>query len=197
VPFVISDINISVMAISILDPLVQKQGDTKKSGAWYRKAVSSIADKVQARNLMRSGQLISRPSGGRLNLFFYDPKLKKTLPYYDTFPLVLPLDPIPGGFIGMNFHYLPPAMRFTLLQRLDTFLSGDMLKKSTKYQVNYDSVKNIPMVAPTLHKYLYKQVRSNFLRIDATEAALAVYLPVQQFRKQPATTVWSRSRRGI
>ena len=97
----------------------------------------------------------------------------------------------------MNFHYLPPAMRFTLLQRLDTFLSGDMIKKSTKYQVSYDSVKNIPMVAPTLHKYLYKQVRSNFLRIDATEAALAVYLPVQQFRKQPATTVWSRSRRGI
>ena len=44
------------MAISILDPLVQKQGDTKKSGAWYRKAVSSIADKVQARNLMRSGK---------------------------------------------------------------------------------------------------------------------------------------------
>ena len=58
------------MAISIFDPIVQKQGDTRKSGAWYRKAVSSIADKSQARALMRAGQLISRPSQGRLNLFF-------------------------------------------------------------------------------------------------------------------------------
>ena len=184
------------MAISILDPLVQKQGDTRKSGAWYRKAVGSIADKTQARQLMRDGNLIGRPSQGRLNLFFYDPKFKKTLPYYDTFPLVLSLEPIKGGFMGMNFHYLPPAMRFTLLARVDKFLSGDMIRPNTKYQVDYDSVKNIPMVKPTLHKYLYSNVRSNFLRINASEAAVAVYLPVQQFRKQPATTVWSRSRRN-
>ena len=185
------------MAISILDPLVQKQGDSRKSGAWYRKAIGSIADKARASQLMRSGQLIGRPSGGRLNLFFYDPKFKKTLPYYDTFPLVLPLDPIPGGFIGMNFHYLPPGLRFNLLSRLDKFLSGKTLGKGSRYNISYNAVKNIPMVEPTLHKYLYSHIRSNFLRIDAPEAALAVYLPVQQFRKQPATTVWSRSRRGI
>ena len=97
----------------------------------------------------------------------------------------------------MNFHYLPPAMRFTLLSRLDRFLVGDKLGRTSKYQISYNSVKNIPMVKPTLHKYLYSHIRSQFLRIDATEAALAVYLPVQQFKKQPATTVWSRSRRGI
>lgn len=185
------------MALSILDPLVQKQGDTVKSGAWYRKAVGSIADKASATKLMRDGSLIGRPSGGRLNLFFYDPKYKKTLPYYDTFPLVLPLDTIPGGFLGCNFHYLPPGLRFTLLQRFDRFLSGKKLGRGSRYSVNYDSVKSIPMVRPTLHKYLYSHIRSNFLRIDATEAALAVYLPVQAFRKQPATTVWARSRRGI
>jgi len=111
--------------------------------------------------------------------------------------LVLPLDPIKGGFIGMNFHYLPPAMRFTLLRRLDAYLSGDATKRGTRIEVNYDTVKNIPMVKPTLHKYLYGHIRSSFLRVDAPEAAIAVYLPVQQFRKQPATTVWSRSRRGI
>ena len=76
------------MAISLLDPLVTKQGGNIKS-AWYRKAVQSIASTTSARDLMRSGKLNSRPSQGRLNLFFYDPKFKKTLPYYDTFPLVL------------------------------------------------------------------------------------------------------------
>ena len=110
------------MAISLLDPIVKDAGNNRKSGAWYRKAVQSIANTSSARALMRSGKLNSRPSQGRLNMFFYDPKFKKTLPYYDTFPLVLPLDPIKGGFIGMNFHYLPPAMRFTLFYKLHSQL---------------------------------------------------------------------------
>ena len=33
-----------------------------------------------------------------------------------------------------------------------------------------------------------------FLRIDFDEAALAAYLPVQQFRKAGTTKVWSDSR---
>ena len=37
----------------------------------------------------------------------------------------------------------------------------------------------------TLHKYLYGHIRSSFLRIDAPEISTAVYLPVQQFKKQP------------
>jgi hypothetical protein len=183
------------MAIDIFEPLKDLQGNKLKSATWYRNAVSLIADRTSPSQLFKSGKLLGRPSGGRMSMFFYDPKTKARLPYYDTFPLVLPLEPIPGGFIGMNFHYLPPAMRFTLLQRMDKFLSGDMIRPNTKYQVSYDSVKNIPMVKPTLHKYLYSNVRSQFLRINASEAAVAVYLPVQQFRKQPATTVWRRSTR--
>ena len=182
---------------NIFGPLKDRQAGVLKSASWYRNAVQGIVQKATATGLMRSGKLNSRPSQGRLNLFFYDPKFKKTLPYYDTFPLVLPLDPIKGGFIGMNFHYLPPAMRFTLLRRLDAYLSGDATKRGTRIEVNYNTVKSIPMVKPTLHKYLYGHIRSSFLRIDAPEASTAVYLPVQQFKKQPATTVWSRSRRGI
>ena len=74
----------------ILDPLVNKQGGIKKSANWYRTNVQSMADNITARKLMNSGKLNNRPSLGRLNMFFYDPKGKKTLPYYDTFPLVLP-----------------------------------------------------------------------------------------------------------
>ena len=84
---------------SILDPLVDKAGGVRKGTAWYRNAVASIADRVSARRLMSQGKLNARPSVGRLNMFFYDPKYKKTLPYYDTFTLVLPLERIPGGFV--------------------------------------------------------------------------------------------------
>ena len=181
---------------NILDPLVDKQGGIRKSAAWYRSNVASIADRVTARKLMSQGKLISRPSAGRLNMFFYDPKTKQKLPYYDTFPLVLPLEPIKGGFLGLNFHYLPYLLRFNLLQRLQKFADGGM-KSTTKFEANYDDVKGINLVKPTIKKYLYSHVRSQFLRIDFDEAALAVYLPVQQFKKSGTSKVWSDSRRMI
>ena len=178
---------------SILDPLKDRQGGIKKSADWYRKNVQSIADTVTARKLMNSGKLIGRPSTGRLNMFFYDPKTKAKLPYYDRFPLVLPLEPIKGGFLGMNFHYLPYLLRFRLLERLQKFSDGGF-KSTTKMNVSYDIVKGINLVKPTLKKYLYGYVRSNFLRIDFDESALAAYLPVQRFVKAGTSKVWADSR---
>ena len=170
--------------ISILDPLVDKAGGIRKTSAWYRNAVSSIAARVTARRLMNQGRLIGRPSVGRLNRFFYDPKYKKTLPYYDTFPLVLPLERIPGGFAGINFHYLRPGARFTLLEQLQRFATrGREITSVNSFDVSYNRVKGIPLVKNTIKKYLFSHVKSNFLRIDFDEAALAVYLPVAQFKK--------------
>ena len=68
-----------------LTRLVIKRVDTRKSSTWYRNA-ASIADTITARKLYNQGKINQRPSLGRLNLFFYDPKFKETLPYYDTFP---------------------------------------------------------------------------------------------------------------
>jgi hypothetical protein len=53
------------------------------------------------------------------------------------------------------------------------------------------------LVKPTIKKYLYSHVRSQFLRIDFDEAALAVYLPVQQFKKAGTNKVYADSRRMI
>ena len=169
---------------SILDPLVDRQGGTTKSSAWYRNAVASIADRISARRLMNQGKLNGRPSVGRLNMFFYDPKYKKTLPYYDTFPLVLPIERIPGGFAGINFHYLRPGARFTLLTQLQRYSTrGGQVDSKTSFDVSYNRVKNLPLVKNTIKKYLWSHVRSSFLRIDYDKAALSVYLPVAQFRK--------------
>ena len=168
---------------SIFDRLVDKQGGTRKSASWYRNAINQIATPITAKRLMREKKLIGRPSAGRLNMFFYDPKFKETLPLYDTFPLVLPLEPIKGGFIGMNFHYLPPMARFKMLQRLQAFASNNKFDQSTRLDVSYDDIKNSRLFKPTIKKYLYGYTRSNFLRIDSDEAAISIMLPVQQFKK--------------
>src|SRR5210317_252592 len=179
---------------SILEPLVDKQGGVRKSSSWYRNAVSSIADKITARKLMNSGKLIGRPSTGRLNMFFYDRKTKDKLPYYDTFPLVLPLEAIKGGFMGINFHYLSPMIRFRLLNQLQRFATNSKFDSTTRLDVSYQRVSGLERVKPTIKKYLYSHVRSGFLRIDAQDSPTAVYLPVQQFKKRSASYVYGQSR---
>ena len=170
------------MAISILDPLKDKQGGIRKSVEWYRKNVADLNNRVTAAALMRSGKLNGIPSKGRLNFFFYDPKYKKVLPLYDRFPLVLPIETTPGGFMGLNFHYIRPVQRISLLNNLQRYASGGM-KPSTRIDATYDGIKNVRIAKNTIKKYLYGHVRSSFLRVDFDEAALAVMLPVQQFRK--------------
>ena len=170
------------MAISILDPLKDKQGGIRKSVDWYRKNVADLSNRITAAALMRSGKLNGIPSKGRLNFFFYDPKYKQVLPLYDRFPLVLPLETIPGGFMGLNFHYIRPVQRVSLLNNLQRFATGGM-KPSTRIDATYDGIKNVSITKNMIKKYLYGHVRSSFLRVDFDEAALAVMLPVQQFKK--------------
>ena len=182
---------------SVFDTLKLKKGDTDRSGTWYRTQVNKIASGTTARQLFRQGKLTGRPSVGRLNLFGYNPKLRKTLPYYDIFPLVLPLEPIPGGFLGMNFHYLPPLLRFKLLERMQTFADDTKFDSKTKFDVSYDDVKSIRIVKPTIKKYLYSHVQTGFFRINMDEAAIAIYLPVQRFKKASDAVVYSNSRKFI
>ena len=189
--------NINSYMASVFDTIKTRAGDTTKSATWYRTQVNKIASNTTAGQLFRQGKLNSRPSVGRLNLFGYNPKYRKTLPYYDVFPLVLPLEPISGGFMGMNFHYLPPLLRFRLLERMQATASDRRFDKNTRFEVAYDDVKNIKIVKPTIKKYLYAYVQTGFLRINADEAATAIYLPVQRFKKASEGRVYADSRRFI
>ena len=182
---------------SVFDRIKVRAGDTDRSATWYRTQVNRIASGKPAGQLFREGKLQGRPSVGRLNLFGYNPKLRAKLPYYDIFPLVLPLEPIKGGFMGMNFHYLPPLLRFRLLERMQARASDRRFDSKTRFEVNYDDVKNIKIVKPTIKKYLYAYCQTGFLRINADDAAIAIYLPVQRFKKAPEATVYADSRKFL
>ena len=182
---------------SVFDRIKVRAGDTDRSATWYRSQVNRIASGKTAGQLFREGKLQARPSVGRLNLFGYNPKLRAKLPYYDIFPLVLPLEPTKGGFMGMNFHYLPPLLRFRLLERMQARASDRRFDSKTRFEVNYDDVKNIKIVKPTIKKYLYAYCQTGFLRINADDAAVAIYLPVQRFKKAPEATVYADSRKFL
>ena len=167
-----------------------------KSTDWFKDKIREFGQ-PKAMDLIRDGKQRRSPFFGRLNMFFYDPKLKAKLPYYDTFPLVLPLEGYSDGFLGINFHYLPINLRIRLLDRIVDFSSDTNFDEGTTLDVDYTGVKGLRLVKPTLKRYLSGRVKTNFRRIDADEFTVATLLPVQRFSKASADTVYSDSRSMI
>ena len=165
-----------------------------RSTAWYRNKIREFGQ-PRPQQLIRDGKRADRPFYGKLNMFFYDPKFKKTLPYYDTFPLVLPLERYSDGFLGINMHYLPIPLRVKLLDRLVDYTNSEKFEEvTTRMVVDYNRLKNIRLIRPTIHKYLSGYTKSQFRRIDADEWTIATLLPVQKFQKASDREVWRESR---
>jgi len=176
--------------------VVDAAGGRPKSTQWYKDKIKEFG-KPGAMDLIRDGKRANTPFYGRLNMFFYDPKYKKTLPYYDTFPLVLPLEFYSDGFLGINFHYLPIPLRIKLLDGLVDYSNNNNFDYSTRLVVDYSKLKGLNIIKPTLHRYLAGQTKSQFRRIDADEFTVAALLPVQRFKKASAAEVWKDSRSMI
>ena len=167
-----------------------------RSTQWFRDKIKEFGQ-PGALDLIRDGKRKNSPFFGRLNMFFYDPKFKKTLPYYDTFPLVLPLENYPDGFLGINLHYLPMNLRLKLLDRLVDFSNNTKFDESTTLDVDYSQLKKIKLIKPTLKRYLAGRVKTQFRRIDADEFTVAVLLPIARWKKASASEVYKDSRSMI
>ena len=167
-----------------------------RSTEWYREKIKEFG-KPGAMDLIRDGKRDNEPFFGRLNMFFYDPKYKKTLPYYDGFPLIIMLGPAPNGFYGLNLHYLPMSLRIRLLDRLVDYSNNTKFDESTRLAVDYSKLKNINLIKPTLKRYLAGRVKTQFRRIDADEFTVAALLPVARFKKASASEVYKDSRAMI
>ena len=185
------------MAVSkYLQAVKDEAGGRPRSTAWYRDKIKEFGQ-PGAMDLIRDGKRAATPYFGRMNMFFYDPKHKKKLPYYDTFPLVIPIERYNDGFLGINFHYLPIPLRINLLDRLVDFSSNTKFDESTVLNVDYSKLKNIPIIKPALKRYLAGHTKSMFRRVDADEFTTAILLPVQRFKKASASEVWKDSRSMI
>ena len=180
--------------MSIFDEIRNLKSTGTEPFQWYRNRIRELGTPTQ-RELVRDGRLACRFHVGRLNMFVYDPKYKNKLPYYDVFPLVLPIERYDNGFLGINFHYLPYALRARLLDRLEKFTRGS--KDDARILASYSGLKNVGLVKPTLKRYLSTKVRSRFRRIDSEDFLTALMLPVQRFRKSNVNKVWSDSRKMI
>jgi hypothetical protein len=164
-----------------------------KSTQWFRDKIKEFGTPTSA-NLLRDGKRTTKPTFGLLNMFVYDPKGKKELPYYDTFPLVLPIEEYSNGFLGINLHYLSMPIRIRLLDRLVDYSNNDKFDKSTELRVDYSRLKRIDLIKPCLKRYLASNVRTEFRKVEADEFMVATLVPVQRFKKQSDSHVFAKSR---
>ena len=186
---------IETMAVpsKYIQSVVKAAQGRPKSTDWYRDKIREFGT-PKTLDLIRDGKQASSPFFGRLNMFIYDPKLKKKLQYYDTFPLVLPLEEYNDGFLGLNFHYLPIPLRMKLLDRVVDFSNNTKFDKSTTLGVSYNALKRVRLIKPTIKRYLAGKVKSRFRRVDADEFTVATLLPVARFKKGSQAEVYKDSR---
>jgi len=170
---------------TIFDKIRQDVGDRELSLTWYKRKVSELASRISAGRLMREGKILKTPGFNQLNFFRYNPKTKAILPYYDTFPLVMPIDSAKGGFLGINFHYLPIPLRMRLLETL----------AKRNFDGDYSKLKNIRLIKPCVKHYLKSQFASGFYRLDELDYAPAIFMPVQSFKKAGMTAAHRDARR--
>lgn len=152
-----------------------------------------LTQRNDLRNLSRTGLV------GTMQMFFYDPKHKDTLPYYDLFPLVVVVGPAKDGFLGLNLHYLPPILRAKMLDALmetANMKAGD----DAKFQITYkrlQAISKLKYYEPCLKHYLNKQVQSKFAEVPMPEWEIATFLPTAQFRKANSKKVYYDSKQKI
>lgn len=169
---------------------------TKSSRKWFR----NVADQMN----MSPKTLISTGVGkrvavpGSMYLYQYDPKHKKTLPYYDRFPLVFPIGPAKGGFLGLNMHYLPMNLRARLMDALYLHVTDQTFNDRTKIAITYDilqSAAKYKHFKPCLKHYLKKHVRSTYIKIHPAEWDIVLTLPLARWSKATPSKIYRDSQR--
>ena len=171
------------------------QPRTNQARAWLRAKINNLKPSRQSL-LNDKGRTRDTTIIGRMYFYYYDPKTKESLPYYDKFPLVIPIEQYRDGFLGLNLHYIHPKQRILLLDTLSEYANNSKYDASTKLRLSYDLLKRAGtayQATPCIKRYLFAHVQSRFVEITADEWDIAALLPLENFQKAPASKVYSDS----
>jgi len=171
---------------------------SRKSVTWLQDRMKKLKSpmvlaKEIAKEKSRQGGMFQM---GGLYHFFYDPLTKRDLPYYDIFPLVIPLKKKDDGFLGLNLHYLPPKYRAAFLDKLMGLAVMTVDNEPQRLQITYEilaSTQRYKEFRPCLKHYLNQQIKSKILTVQPEEWETALFLPTANFMKAPISQVHKES----
>ena len=174
--------------------------EVKRSAQWFQDKIKGLKGEVKNRfsstnaaKFYRESEKINdavfkkRVSLGDLFCYYYNPKYRKTLPYYDMFPMIMLLSAEKETFLGINFHYLRPKWRAILLDRVTAKIGGGLPK--------WSKLRKIRQIAPTIKRYRFDHIMRKVIPIEEDEQEIAIFLPTERFKKSGKTKVWSESER--
>ena len=90
-------------------------------------------------------------------------------------------------FLGLNFHYLAPKLRAILLDRVNAKVTGGL--------INWKKISKVPYVEPAVKRYRFDHISRKVIQIEKEEEEIAIFLPLERFRKASKSQVWADSRR--
>jgi hypothetical protein len=173
------------------------QSDVDRSISWYKKEIQNLSRRDTSPNAFLSSRenLQNNIFPGRLYMFAYDPKLKNSLPYYDTFPMVFPFRKVKMGFYGYNLHYIPPVLRFKVMGVLMNIQqSNDREAKKLAYSYGVlNSAHLSKFLDPCIKHYLSNHILSKFFEVPYDYWLPAALLPTERFVKASKPYVWKQS----
>ena len=179
----------------------------EQSRKWFLEKTKAIGDKATNARTGLEQKLGNKkpvkPMPGMMYAFYYNPKHKETLPYYDTYPLVVILELNSKGILGLNLHYLPLEIRQkffygALLNRRSNkgFFRDKELNEETFFKISYDylvATRAAKAFRPCIKQYLTPNIKGNIVHIPAPEWERAIHLPTASWEKARESEVHKES----
>ena len=177
--------------------------EVKRSAKWFQNKIKGLTGSLrnqwsttnapkfyrESENKMSPKVLRLRANLGDLFAYYYNPKHRLTLPYYDQFPLIMLIGYEKETFLGLNFHYLNPKIRAILLDKVTAKIGRGI--------INWKKIAMIPQVEPTVKRYRYDHIVRKVIPIEEQEKEIAIFLPLERFKKAGKSKVWADSRKRI
>ena len=158
---------------------------TKAARAWYGDVINRMRIPTNRSNILNDPRRATAHALiGRMYTYHYRPKYEDTLPMWDQFPLVLPMEAYPDGFLGLNLHYLDPGSRLALLEVLHDFITNTKYDDSTRFKLQYSVLSGIQkynIMKPCIKRYLLEHMQSPMIYIEPDQWEIAVMLPFERF----------------
>jgi len=139
------------------------------------------------------------PEYGTLYHFKYR-ATTKDLPYYDRFPLSFIIRRNATSFYGLNMHYLHYPYRAVLMEQLYSLQNNTGIDKDKRLILTYRTLNKsarFKFFRPCIKHYLFRNMKSPFMKIDYSEWNMALFLPTENFVKVGKKEVWEDSIRII
>ena len=168
---------------------------TNQARAWLHMKIKDLKP-TRAALLKDRDRLKEKSVIGKMYFYFYDPKTKEKMKYYDRFPLVIPIESYNDGFLGLNLHYIHPKYRMTMLDKLSATANNSSYDEKTKLRVSYQyltAASKVFEATPCIKRYLFSQIESRFLEISADEWDIAALLPMESFVGASTSKVYADS----